>query len=224
MVTIEYKDFRSMVDRVWQQQDEQDSMTTIWQKLHKLKDEAKGLNKEMTSYEQRLTQIRQKLECTQANLTLDPFNQILIEQEKQTMNELEKWSTIEERILRQQSRATWIDYGDSNSKYFYAQMKIRANKNTITTVYNNIGVKITDPKAVEKEFTNFFTQLMGKANGLMPCPNTKIIKAGDCLTIQHHQELIKEVTHDEVDEAVREMPKDKVPGVDGYTIEFFTKH
>ncbi|XP_019240505.1 PREDICTED: uncharacterized protein LOC109220492 [Nicotiana attenuata] len=120
MVTMEHKDFRAMVDRVWQQQDEQDPMTTIWQKLHKLKDEAKGLNKEMESYEQRLTQIRQRLGCTQANLTLDPFNQMLIEQEKQTMNELEKWSTIEERILRQKSRVTWIDYGDSNSKYFYA--------------------------------------------------------------------------------------------------------
>lgn len=60
--------------------------------------------------------------------------------------------------MRQKSRATWIDYGDSNSKYFFAQMKIRASKNTITTVYNDMGMKITDPKAVEKEFISFFTQ------------------------------------------------------------------
>ncbi|XP_075074555.1 uncharacterized protein LOC142162138 [Nicotiana tabacum] len=140
------------------------------------------------------------------------------------MHELEKWSTIEERILRQKSRVTWIDYGDSNSKYFYAQLKIRASKNNITTVYNDIGVKITDPKAVEKEFTNFFTQLMGKDTRLKPCPNTRFIKVGDCLTLHHQHELIKEITHEEVDEPVKDMPNDKAPGFDDYPIKFFTKH
>ncbi|XP_019248742.1 PREDICTED: uncharacterized protein LOC109228008 [Nicotiana attenuata] len=100
MVTMEHKDFRPMVDRIWQQQNEMDPMTSIWQKLHKLKNESKGLNKEMANYEQRLTTIRQRLECIQANMVHDPFNQMLIEQEKQTMHELEKWSIIEERILR----------------------------------------------------------------------------------------------------------------------------
>ncbi|XP_075076407.1 uncharacterized protein LOC142163056 [Nicotiana tabacum] len=80
---------------------------------------------------------------------------ILIEKEKQNMSDLEKWSTIEERIIRQKSRATWIDHGDSNSKYFYAHLKIRASKNNITFIYNDLGMKITDPKAVEKEFTDF---------------------------------------------------------------------
>ncbi|OIT19075.1 hypothetical protein A4A49_65809, partial [Nicotiana attenuata] len=176
MVTIDHKDFTPMVNRVWQQQEEQDKVELIWLKLKRLKDEAKGLNKAMASYEQRPTQIRQSLECVQAALVTDPFNQLFIEQEKQNMSDLEKWSTIEEIILRQKSRATWIDYGDSNSKYFYAQLKIRANKNNITSVYNDLGIKITDPKVVEKEFTEFFTQLMGNANGLMPCPNTSIIK------------------------------------------------
>ncbi|XP_070009144.1 uncharacterized protein [Nicotiana sylvestris] len=105
----------------------------------------------------------------------------------------------------------------------HSPLKIKASKNNITTIYNDIEVKITDPKAVEKEFTNFFTQLMGKATGLKPCPNTRFIKAGDCLTLQHQQELIKEITHEEVDEAMRDMPNDKAPGVHGYPIEFFTK-
>ncbi|XP_019228498.1 PREDICTED: uncharacterized protein LOC109209643 [Nicotiana attenuata] len=191
MVTMDHKEFRPMVDRIWKQQNEMDPMTSIWQKLHKLKNEAKGLNKEM---------------------------------EKHAMHELEKWSLIEERILRQKSRVTWIDYGDSNSNYFFAQLKIRASKNNITAVYNESGMKATDPTAVEQEFTNFFTQLMGKDTGLKPCLNTSYIKAGECLNLQQQQELIKEITHEEVDEAVRDMPNDKAPGVDSYPIEFFTKH
>ncbi|XP_075076803.1 uncharacterized protein LOC142163419 [Nicotiana tabacum] len=206
MVTMDHKDFTPMVNRVWQQQVEHDLMELIWLKLKRLKEEAKGLNKAMSSYEQTLTQIRNSLKCVQVALVTDPFNQLLIEQEKQNMSDLEKWSTIEERILRQKSRATWIDYGDSNSKYFYAQLKIRVNKNNITFVYNDLGINITNPKAVEKEFTDFFIKLMGNANGLMSCPNTSIIKAGNYLTLQYQHELIMDITHEEIDEAIRDMP------------------
>ncbi|XP_070006032.1 uncharacterized protein [Nicotiana sylvestris] len=123
----------------------------------------------------------------------------------------EKWRIIEEKILRQKARVNWIDHGNSNSKYFYAQLKIRANKNTITSVYNELGVKITDPKAVEKEFTCFFKQLMGKATGLKPCPNTKFIKEGECPSMQQQQDLIQDITYAEINEAVKDMPNDKAP-------------
>nr|XP_016511332.1 PREDICTED: uncharacterized protein LOC107828514 [Nicotiana tabacum] len=59
---------------------------------------------------------------------------------------------------------------------------------------------------------------------LKPCSNTKIIKAGVCLLIQQQQELIQEVTYEEVDEAVKDMPNDKAPGVDGFLVEFFKMH
>lgn len=97
-----------------------DPMDSIWQKLQQLKNVTKGLNKEMASYEKRLNQIRQHLEYVQSNLKISPLNQEMIEKEKLILQELKKWSTIEERILRQKSRVNWIDYGDSNSKYFYA--------------------------------------------------------------------------------------------------------
>ncbi|XP_070030860.1 uncharacterized protein [Nicotiana tomentosiformis] len=41
-------------------------------------------------------------------------------------------------------------------------MKIRASKNAITSLYNDVGIEISGPKAVEKEFLTFFTKLMGK--------------------------------------------------------------
>ncbi|KAH0765245.1 hypothetical protein KY285_001116 [Solanum tuberosum] len=50
---------------------------------------------------------------------ISKINQELIDQEKQTIIELEKWSNIEEAALRQKARANWIELGDSNSKYFH---------------------------------------------------------------------------------------------------------
>ncbi|XP_019238759.1 PREDICTED: uncharacterized protein LOC109218817 [Nicotiana attenuata] len=213
---MEHKEFQTMVDTIWKRKLGNDPMDNIWQNLQQLKTETKGLNREMTSYEIRLNQIRQQLEYTQINLKLDPFNQDLIEKEKQTLQELEKWSIIEERVLKQKARVNWIDYGDSNSKYFYAQLKIRASKNSITTVYNDMGARVTEPKAVEKEFITFFKQLMGTDSGIKPCPNTKFIKARVCLSLEQQQELIKEVTYEEVDEAVKDIPNYKAPGVDDF--------
>ncbi|XP_070032114.1 uncharacterized protein LOC142168111 [Nicotiana tabacum] len=112
MVTMDHQDFSPLVNRVWKQQEKGDHMSLIWKKLKRIKDEAKGLNKSMAGYEQRLNQARHSLECVQVALVINPFDQMLIEQEKQNISELEKWSIIEERILRQKSRATWIDYGD----------------------------------------------------------------------------------------------------------------
>ncbi|XP_019259627.1 PREDICTED: uncharacterized protein LOC109237728 [Nicotiana attenuata] len=90
--------------------------------------------------------------------------------------------------------------------------KMRASRNSITSVYSERGFRVTEPKEVEKEFVTFFKQLMGTATGIKPCPNTKIIKEGVCLSMQQQQELIQEVTYEEVDAVVKDMPNDKAPG------------
>lgn len=74
---------------------------------------------------------------------------------------MEKWSNVEEQVLRQKSRATWKQYGDANTKYFHDQWKIRTTSNTIISVQNNAGIKIIDLKQVEDQFLEFFKKLMG---------------------------------------------------------------
>ncbi|KAK6798356.1 hypothetical protein RDI58_006058 [Solanum bulbocastanum] len=41
--------------------------------------------------------------------------------EKKWIIKVEKWSSIEEQVVRQKARAAWIENGDSNTKYFHAQ-------------------------------------------------------------------------------------------------------
>lgn len=38
---------------------------------------------------------------------------------------LEKWSLIEERVMKQKVRENWLPLGDANTKYFAAVMKER---------------------------------------------------------------------------------------------------
>ncbi|XP_070030161.1 uncharacterized protein [Nicotiana sylvestris] len=91
-------------------------------------------------------------------------------------------------------------------------------------IYNDNGVKLTDPVQVENEFISFFTKLMGKGGNVHKCPNAEVIHQGPCLTLQQKEELVQEVTRVEILNAIKDMPHEKAPGVYDFPIEFFTKH
>jgi len=83
---------------------------------------------------------------------------------------------------------------------------------------------LAEPLQIEVEFISIFKDLMGSKEKELKCLNTRVVRGGSCLTIMQQRELIQEVTNEEIVEAIKSMPKDKVPGVDGFPIEFFTKN
>ncbi|WMV60256.1 hypothetical protein MTR67_053641 [Solanum verrucosum] len=125
------------------------------------------------------------------------LDQVLIEDEKEVLLQIQKWSA-----------------------YFHAQCKIRASRNTITSIYTDSDIKLTDPVQVEHEFITLFKNLMGAET--MPSPDSSLIQRGKCLTYQQKCKLITDVTDKELKDAVYAMPHDKAPGVDGFPVEFFT--
>ncbi|XP_019254004.1 PREDICTED: uncharacterized protein LOC109232713 [Nicotiana attenuata] len=153
---MEHPEFHARLKKVWGQNKDMNAMLKVSKKLQDLKHELKDLNHYMASYQQRLNQSRQKLEIVQANINVQPFCQSLFDQEKEILAELDRWNNIEEQVLRQKSRANWILCGDSNSKYFHAQWKIRQSKNTISSIYTKTGIKLTDPVQVESKFMVVF--------------------------------------------------------------------
>ncbi|OIT24741.1 hypothetical protein A4A49_36675 [Nicotiana attenuata] len=188
---MEHPEFHARLKRVWEQEKNMNAMLKVSRKLPELKHELKDLNQYMASYQQRLNQARQQLEVIQANMHVQPFCQSLFDQEKEILADLDKWSNIEEQVLRQKSRANWILCGDSNSKYIHAQWKIRQSKNTISSIYTETGIKLTDPVQVESEFIVVFKGLMGSCSGEIRCPNSEIIKKGPVLTREQQVEMIR---------------------------------
>lgn len=137
------------------------------------------------------------------------------------MLKLEKLSTIHERVLRQKSKVVWINHRDSNSKFFHAQLKARQARNSIVSIWNDQGVQLIEPTQVQKEFTNFFQRLLGTTAHEVSCLNTYYAKDGPCLNREKQQALIQLVPKMEVLQALRDLPNDKSPGIDGFTAEFF---
>uniref|UniRef100_A0A1S3YJW7 Uncharacterized protein n=1 Tax=Nicotiana tabacum TaxID=4097 RepID=A0A1S3YJW7_TOBAC len=159
---MENAEFKKIVNRVWEQNIQAEPMHKVWQILKMLKGDLKELNAYMTSYKQHLNHARHKLEVIQTKLMVQHLDQDLIEQERRALAEVEKWSNIEEQVHKQKSRAYWITCGDSNSKYFHAQWKMRTSMNAITAIYREDRTKVTNPIQLENEFISFFTKLMGK--------------------------------------------------------------
>ncbi|XP_019259313.1 PREDICTED: uncharacterized protein LOC109237461 [Nicotiana attenuata] len=117
---MELPQFQNIMQQVWKQHYEGAPMQQIWSKLKNMKEQLKEVNAYMASYKQRLEQAREKLDVIQTQIKQNPLSQSLFNEEKITLAEIEKWSNVEEQVMRQKSKACWIEYGDANTKYFHA--------------------------------------------------------------------------------------------------------
>lgn len=124
-------------------------------------------------------------------------------------------------MLRQRSRAIWIKERDQNIKFFHAQLKASQTRNRTGSIYNDQGVRITEPKMIEQEFTSFFQSLLGECAKEQLCIDLETTRNGPYLTKDQQKELIRPITEQDIEHAVKELPNDKAPGVDGVPAEFF---
>ncbi|XP_019252912.1 PREDICTED: uncharacterized protein LOC109231731 [Nicotiana attenuata] len=123
--------------------------------------------------------------------------------------------------MRQKSRATWINLRDCNTKYFHAYMRARQARNKVNCIYNEQQIKVSEPKQLQKEFTQFFQQLLGTAVDELLGIDINIVRNGPCLTMTQQQQLLQPVTPEEISQIMQSLPSDKAPGIDRYPAEFF---
>ncbi|XP_060200470.1 uncharacterized protein LOC132628726 [Lycium barbarum] len=149
------------------------------------------------------TQFRGRLKEVQEEITTNLFDQALITEEREILQAIELWEAINERVLKQKSRAIWINYGDNNSKYFFAHLKARQARNRISSIYNEQGAKLMDPSLIQQELMGVFS---------------------DTTWPSSRHSLLHKFTEEDVLQAVRGLPADKSPGIDGFNAEFFKSH
>ncbi|PHT50277.1 hypothetical protein CQW23_10024 [Capsicum baccatum] len=111
-VVMQQEDFKALTRAIWQQKVPGYKMYSVWRKLYNIAGQTKGLQKEMSVVDKRVDEYK----TVQKGLKSDLFNQELIGEERQILHNIEYWETINERILKQKSRAFWIKQGDRNSK------------------------------------------------------------------------------------------------------------
>lgn len=145
-------------------------------------------------------------------------------QEKIIMQYLEKWSMIEESIMKQKFRVQRIHPGDSNTKYFTVVMKDKIQRKQINEFTFLGGVVLTDTKEIQEEIISFYKGLMGTNSQNLPSVNKLVMQKGTSLSQEQRIKLLEPVIEDEIQNSLNAIGDDKSPGVDGFNVVLFKNH
>ena len=107
---------------------------------------------------------------------------------------------------------------ERNTKFFYSLEKSKYNKKTMTRLQKADGSVTTDPAEILAEQHRFYQELYANdPNVKFQLQNT----SGKLVTVRDQELLDADITLEELTNTVKSLKKDKTPGVDGLTAEFF---
>lgn len=125
-------------------------------------------------------------------------------------------SSLERTIARQRSRILQLSEGDANTRFFHAQAALRRRKNHIASLEQDNRVAYGHEENLEMLF-NYFDDVLGTEHDRQHA----IILEQLGLLPQTFPHLDDPFTEEEIWATIREMPSDKAPGPDGFSMAFY---
>ncbi|KAL8116353.1 hypothetical protein AgCh_022742 [Apium graveolens] len=126
-----------------------------------------------------------------------------------------------EIFWRQRSKQLWLHSGDKNTRFFHAAASDRRRSNKIQKLKNGEGEWIEWGDGLEEHitahFNHLFTATQSSWQEVVECIENRV-------TLEQNEELLKQITEEEVRRALFQMNPDKAPGPDGFTPAFYQKH
>ena len=137
----------------------------------------------------------------------------------QLRKEINDLLNSEEIMWQQRAKVQWLGLGDRNTKNFHSKASERKKKNTILGLENEEGSWCSSKEGIvsiavsyfEKLYTTFFPSSIVEVTTTIP---TRV-------TNEMNQDLIREFTKEEVEDALKQMHPTKALGLDGMSAIFF---
>jgi hypothetical protein len=124
---------------------------------------------------------------------------------------------IEEQ-WRLRSRATWLESGDNNTKFFHNYASHSRNQKHIWEIIGGNGVKINDQDLLKQEAVHYFQNFYKAPTVQNTTDQCKIIDMfPQMLSVEESDVLYNPVTLEELKVVLFLFKKDKSPGPDGWT-------
>ncbi|KAK8629910.1 hypothetical protein V6N13_078727 [Hibiscus sabdariffa] len=133
--------------------------------------------------------------------------------------ELSKLWESEEMYWQQRSRIDWLKSGDRNSKFFHATTLQNRRQNNICRIQSAHGEWLEDDNEIAKLFQEHYKTVYMKSPSIDFDSITNIIPR--LVTKEMNEILCKQVSKEEVKEAVFNMGSLKAPGPDGFPGTFY---
>lgn len=146
----------------------------------------------------------------------------LVEEEGPVINKLEERIKQKNIIWKQNSRIQWLKEGERNTKFFHKAMVQHRQQNKIFSLMDQQGNRLTRKEEMENLLVQHFKGLLIEQNIIREDNIHKISQhIPNLVSRNQNLALLRVITKAEVDEAIKNMEKNKAPRPDGFTGEFF---
>jgi len=148
----------------------------------------------------------------------DKFDIVKYEQLRDRLATIE-YELCQGAILR--SKAKWAVDSDKNTKYFLSLEKFHQSKNSITELLSDEGNLLTDTNTILQEEYSYYEKLYSCVNVNEEDIDNFILDTPNTLDSAQQRMCDKSIDRDEIYNALSTMAKNKSPGSDGLTVEFY---
>ncbi|XP_074278574.1 uncharacterized protein LOC141602168 [Silene latifolia] len=187
-------------------------MYNLVNKLKYLKWPLKNLNKiDFDDVENNTARAKMYLESIQGKLGTDPQNLEHIQMEIEASSSVRFLEDACREFLVQKSR---------NTKYFHSIIKGWQIRAKVLKIEDNKGVLCENNDQIQKDFIDFYTDLLGTSTPVTKV-SQNVIQMGKLCTSERHAILLTLVTNEEIQQVLFFIPTHKAVGPDGYSNAFF---
>ncbi|KAJ6849156.1 uncharacterized protein M6B38_270760 [Iris pallida] len=125
----------------------------------------------------------------------------------------------ETRFWSQKARIQWDLGGDKNSKFFYDCVRQMRNSLTIHQIRGVDGVEVRGHSDISTAALTYFSRLFEKDRIVAEAGLLGVIP--QLIEVEDNNELIKSISRDEVEAAVKALSNDSASGPDGFSGGFY---
>lgn len=168
---------------------------------------------------------QEDLQNIQSQLMVNPTDHYLSQRNMELTKISFDLHRSEEIYWAQKARANWLKLGDKNTRFFQMQASIRKKRNNISKIKDDCGNWISDMDAVADFFVQDFKKRFTPINYPSNHNLCSFLEAIDhCISPETNEQLIANVSRNEVFNAIASIGSIKAPGPDGIHAAFFQSY
>jgi len=214
--------FKEIVKSHMDRRGQASALKVLQQLLHSLKKPNRELNKYKFAdiYAQQI-KARTELLQIQTQLQADPYNKDLLIQEDIKRHHYVNITHSALALMKQQSNAEWIGFGDECSRHFMAKIKQRKALQSIYQIKDSNDQWVEGFDRVADIMTDFYHNLLGEQEQHISTIEKEIIHLGHTLSPEQQLKLCQPFTDNDIKQALFSIPNHKSPGPDGFNNGFY---
>ncbi|GJT04720.1 RNA-directed DNA polymerase, eukaryota, reverse transcriptase zinc-binding domain protein [Tanacetum coccineum] len=214
-------DFLKEVEENWNIDVEGFNMYKLVKKLKAMKPVMNRLNWKNGNLTEKVKSLKKSLDEIQMKLDKDPHNMLLRNQSVEILNDYSIALEDEEKLMFQKAKVEWLNDGDKNTAFFHKAIKGRMNRNRVNEIWGTDDIRYTGDQ-VPIQFVNHFKSFLGPQNA-KECLDLDSSIFYNHVSQQYAEDMITEVSNEEIKDAMFSIDDNKAPGPDGFTAKFYKK-